>query len=92
MTFPSIIFGTLIGTLIGCAFHFWRGGGLKWLAFYNLLSIAGFWIGNLIGSLVKSEFLSVGPIHLGLSLLGALILLFGGYWLSMASVEKPQKK
>ncbi len=91
MTFPSVILGTLIGALIGCAFHFWRGGGLKWLALYNLLAIVGFWVGNILGSLFKSTFLLVGPIHLGMSLLGALILLFGGYWLSMASVEKPGK-
>ncbi len=88
MTFPSILLGLVIGGACGCAFHFWRGGGFKWLVLYNVLAIAGFWAGHFAGILFNLDFLKLGPINLGMGLIGALVLLFAGYWLSMASVEK----
>lgn len=87
MTFPSIIFGILIGALLGCAFHFWRGGGFKWLLFYNAFAIAGFWIGHFIGKIFNLTFLKLGPLNLGMGIIGALVILFASYWLSMASIE-----
>ena len=36
MTLASFFLGTVIASIIGCAFHFWHGGGLKWLIFFNL--------------------------------------------------------
>lgn len=91
MTFAAIILGTLIAAIFGCGFHFWRGGGFKWLILYNIFSIMGFWIGHIAGSLLNIHFIKLGPINLGMALLGTLILLFGGYWLSMASVESKIK-
>ena len=87
MTFPSILLGIVIGAALGCAFHFWRGGGFKWMCLYIGLAILGFWIGHIVASLADWKVLPLGPIHLGGALIGSLILLFGGYWLSMASVE-----
>lgn len=92
MTFPSIILGILIAAVLGNAFHFWRGGGFKWLLMYNLLAIAGFWLGHLVGFVANWHFLPLGPINLGASLIGSIVLLFGGWWLSMASVETRNKK
>ena len=91
MTLPSILLGTLIAMIIGCGFHFWRGGGLKWLFVYNLFSILGFWMGHGIATLFKINFLPLGPINLGLAIIAAVIFLFAGYWLSMASVETSAK-
>ncbi len=87
MTLPSILLGLLMAAVLGCAFHFWRGGGLKWLVFYNLFAMAGFWIGHFAGEIFTVHFWKLGPINLGMSLIGSLLFLFGGYWLSMASVE-----
>jgi hypothetical protein len=91
MSIPSFLLGTLIAMIIGCGFHFWRGGGLKWLIAYNIFSILGFWIGHYIAFLFKINFLSLGPINLGSAIIAAVILLFAGYWLSMASVETSAK-
>ncbi len=87
MSIPSFFLGTLIAMIIGCGFHFWRGGGLKWLIAYNLFSILGFWVGHGIATLFKFKLLLLGPINLGSAIIAAVILLFAGYWLSMASVE-----
>ena len=92
MTFPSVLLGILMAAVLGCAFHFWRGGGFKWLVLYNLLAISGFWLGQLFGSLLNIKLLRLGPINLGVCLIGTLAFLFGGYWLSMASVEKTSAK
>lgn len=91
MTFPSILLGILIAGILGCAFHFWRGGGFKWLVLYNVLAVVGFWIGHFVGELTNWHFLPLGPLNLGASLIGGLVLLFAGYWLSMASVESQRK-
>jgi hypothetical protein len=91
MTFPSMVLGIVIGAALGCAFHFWRGGNFKWLVLYNLLGIIGFWIGHLAAEYGHWTLLMLGPINLGGGLIGALVLLFGGYWLSMASVLNNHK-
>ena len=77
MTFASFFLGTVIASVFGCAFHFWHGGGLKWLIFFNLLSWLGFWLGHIIGALTGVRFLPLGPI----------VILFLGFWLSMFNQE-----
>jgi hypothetical protein len=88
MTLPALIFGLLISTLIGSAFHLWRGGGLGRLILYILLSWFGFWAGHLLGDQVGWTFWSIGPLRLGMACLGSLICLGFGYWLSLVKVEK----
>ncbi len=92
MTLAAFLLGTVIAMVIGCAFHFWKGGGFKWLFIFNLFSIIGFWLGHFIGKFLKIEFLPLGPTNLGFALISSLIVLFGGYWLSMASVETSTDK
>jgi hypothetical protein len=92
MTLAAVLLGTVIALIIGCGFHFWKGGGLKWLIVFNLFSVIGFWIGHLIGNLLKLSFLLLGPINAGPAIITCLIVLFGGYWLSMASVETNSEK
>lgn len=87
MTLAAVLLGTVIALIIGCAFHFWKGGGLKWLVVFNLFSIIGFWFGHIIGSFLNLSLLPLGPINAGPAIITCLIVLFGGYWLSMASVE-----
>lgn len=92
MTLPSFILGTLIAMTIGCGFHFWRGGGLKWLVLFNLFSIMGFWLGHFVASIFHIKFFLLGPMYLGAAIILSVIFLFVGYWLSMASVETDAKK
>lgn len=88
MTLPAFIFGLLIATLVGALFHLWRGGSFGRLVLYVGLSWAGFWGGQVFASLSGWSFFSLGPLHLGMSLLGSVVILGGGYWLSLFQVEK----
>jgi len=92
MTLAAFILGTVIAMIIGSAFHFWKGGGLKWLLVYNLFAIIGFWMGHIIGKMLNISFFLLGPTYLGFALITSLVVLIGGYWLSMASVETSTEK
>ena len=83
MTIPSVLYGILFSTMYGAAFHLWKGGKFSRLLFYILISWAGFWIGQIVGSLLGWTFLSIGPLHLGMATLGSVIFLFVGHWLSL---------
>ncbi len=87
MTPASYVLGFILASIIGCAFHFWHGGGFKWLIFFNLLAWIGFWAGHFIAELTAFNFLTLGPINLGLALLSSLVVLFLGFWLSMFNQE-----
>jgi len=58
-----------------------------------LLSLIGFWIGHILGAAFNWTFASIGPLRLGLCILGSMIILGFGYWLSLVQVEtKPQRR
>ena len=82
MTVPAILFGLLLSTLYGAAFHFWRGGGPGKLLLYILLSWLGFWAGHSLSGFMKMSFGDVGPLHFGMATIGSLIFLAAGAWLS----------
>jgi hypothetical protein len=88
MSLPSFLFGFLISTLYGSAFHFWRGGGLGRLALYILLAWAGFWAGQFLAGRMGWTFGSLGPLHLGMATLVSLAFLALGYWLSLVEVAR----
>jgi hypothetical protein len=83
MTAASYFLGFVIASIIGCGFHFWHGGGFKWLLFFNLLAWIGFWLGHFVGMLLGINFIPLGPINFGAALLGSIVVLFLGFWLSM---------
>jgi len=88
MTIASVVFGLIISTLIGALLHFWRGGGLGKLLFYILTSWVGFWAGHIAGAVFGWTFLNVGPLNLGMALVGNLAALAFGYWLSLVRPEQ----
>ena len=89
MTFPSIIFGIVLSTACGTAFHFFKGGALPRLWLYILMAWIGFWAGHfLLGDLAKWTFLSVGPLHVGSGILAVLVVLIVGDWLSRIEVTR----
>lgn len=88
MTLPAIIFGLLISTLYGAAFHLWRGGSAGRLVLYLVLGWAGFWLGQFIATQLGWTFVSLGTLHLGMATLLSAVFLFGGYWLSLVEVER----
>lgn len=91
MTLASFFLGTVIASVFGCAFHFWHGGGFKWLVFFNLLAWVGFWLGHIIGNLTNVRFLLLGPINIGSAIIGTIAVLFQGFWLSMFNQETKTK-
>ncbi len=86
MTFPAIIFGIILSTIYGSAFHFWKGGRISRLFLYVILSWLGFWIGHGIGSLIGWTFAAAGPINTGMATLGSAVFLFVGEWLSRVEI------
>ncbi len=88
MTIPGLLFGILISTLYGAAFHLWRGGGFGRLVLYLILGWAGFWIGHILGNLMHWSFASVGPLNFGVATLSSLVFLGIGHWLSQVEIEK----
>jgi hypothetical protein len=81
MTLPAIVFGIVLSTLFGTAFHAWRGGGLRKLAILILLSWGGFWAGQIVGAALNLTFGRVGTLLLGTASAGSLVVLVIGNWL-----------
>lgn len=88
MTIPAVILGCIIASIFGCAFHFWKGGGLGKLLLYNLFSWIGFWAGYFIGKSLNFHFLVLGPLNLGVSILFTVAAIFVGYWLSLVKINQ----
>jgi hypothetical protein len=91
MTIPAILFGFLVSTLMGAAFHIWKDGGLGRLILYLVLAWAGFWGGHYLGNRLGLTFASIGPLRLGAAVLAAALTIFVGYWLSLIRQEEPQR-
>lgn len=87
MTLPALLFGFLVATLMGAAFHLWKNGGFWRLILYLLLAWIGFWTGHIAANILGWRFLSVGPLRFGMAVLGALLFLGVGHWLSLVKNE-----
>ena len=88
MTIPSLLFGILLSSFYGAAFHVWRGGSAGRLILYLILSWIGFWTGHIVAEYLGWSLLNLGPINLGMATLFSLLFLIGGYWLSQVQVER----
>lgn len=88
MTLPTLLFGFLLSTLYGTAFHVWRGGRAGHFLLYLILSWVGFWLGNFIGDQVGFSFFKMGALNLGLATLSSFLFLIAGYWLSRVEVKQ----
>lgn len=82
MTAPAFIFSTLIATLIGAIFHFWKGGSGSRLVMMLILSWVGFFLGYLVSKSTGFEFLMIGPISGGMGSIGSILLLLLGNFFS----------
>jgi hypothetical protein len=87
MTIPALLFGVLVALLYGALYHFLRGGNFWRLVLYLGLSVLGFATGHLVGLWRGWIFISLGPLNLGLSTLGSLVVLVVGDWLSRFEVK-----
>lgn len=90
MTLPAFLFGVLISTFMGAAFHLWKGGGFSMLITDLFVSWLGFWLGHFAGVTAGLAIGTLGPLRLGSAIVGAIIFLSLGYWLFQE--EQPVKK
>jgi uncharacterized membrane protein YeaQ/YmgE (transglycosylase-associated protein family) len=88
MTLPAFLFGFCIATLLGSIFHLLRDGGLGRLLLDLILSWVGFTSGHFLANKLGWAIVDVGPLHLGMAILGSIVFLVIGHWLSQMQVEK----
>jgi uncharacterized membrane protein YeaQ/YmgE (transglycosylase-associated protein family) len=91
MTVPTVLLGTIIALLLGALFHLWKGGKAGRFLLYLILSIAGFWVGQWGAESLKVNFDKLGQVHLAFGILGSLVFLFIGYWLSLMDRGDPSR-
>ena len=82
MTAPALFYSFLLATFLGSAFHLWKGGGGGRFVFMLILSWTGFTLGHLLGSSSQFQFFLIGPISGGFGVLGSLLFLIAGNWIS----------
>ena len=87
MTFPAIIFSFFVAVLFGSLLHLWRGGNLFRFLLYLVLSVVGFFCGHYLAEALSIRFFQLGTINLGFGILGSLVLLGLGYWLSLVDYQ-----
>ena len=85
---PSFIFGTLISIFFASAYHFWRRGGGGKLLIYLGTSFAGFWAGHIFGNIIELDFMLLGPLNLGLGIIGSIVALLSGQYLSKINPDQ----
>ena len=83
MTIPAVLFGFLVSTFMGAAFHLWKNGGLGRLLLYLILAWVGFWAGHILAQQLGWTFFSIGPLRFGMAMLGCALLIGIGYWFSL---------
>lgn len=82
MTLPSLLLGLVIALLAGALFHVVRGGsGWRLLLCFGL-SILGFALGQTVGIWFGVLLFKLGGLEIGLGIIGSLLLLILGDWLS----------
>jgi hypothetical protein len=88
MTLPTLLFALVIALIYGALYHLIRGGGFWRLLFYLGLSTGGFAVGHFIGLWRGWVLFPVGPLNVGLSSAGSLLLLILGDWLSRIEPDR----
>jgi len=82
MTIPVLLFALLISALCGTLFHILRGGGGWRLLLYFGLSGLGFGVGQWIRTGRVWHLLMFGALDIGMGLIGSVVFLIAGDWLS----------
>ncbi len=87
MNFPSILFGLVFAVLLGALFHLWKDGGFWKLLLYLALSVVGAVVGHLLADNSNFGFMTIGTMRLGGAVIGSVIFLFVGHWLSLVDIK-----
>ncbi len=76
MPSPTVVFGFILATLYGAAFHLIFGGNTRRLALYLLAGWLGFALGQVFGSAFAVRVFNIGAINTFAATLGAWLALF----------------
>ena len=87
MTIPIFLFALLIALLCGALFHILRGGSGWRLLLYFGLSTLGFAFGQWISSARGWHLLMFGALDIGMGVIGSLVFLVLGEWLSLIETK-----
>lgn len=82
MNLPAILFALVVALLIGALFHALRSGGGWRLLLHLALSIAGFAFGQGVSRWIGYILLQFGVLDIGMGVIGSLVFLGIGDWLS----------
>jgi hypothetical protein len=82
MTIPLLLFALLIALLCGAVFHILRGGSGWRLLLYLAFSAIGFSAGQALSMWRGWRLFTFGALDLGAGLVGSLIFMILGDWLS----------
>lgn len=72
---PITLFGFIVATLLGATFHLVMGGDARRLALFLLAGWLGFSLGQILGTVLEINLLSIGTLRIVPALIGALIAL-----------------
>lgn len=78
----GLVFGFLVATAYGAAFHLIVGGPARHIGLYLVASWVGFAVGHFAGDYLNIEILRLGVIHLMTGSLGSWIALVTSRWLT----------
>jgi uncharacterized membrane protein YccC len=73
MTVPGVVYGFLIASAVGLAFHLVRGGSLGRLAMYLVSAWVSFAVGHTVGGWVGLHLWRFGPLNLFSALVGTIL-------------------
>jgi uncharacterized membrane protein YjjP (DUF1212 family) len=77
----GVVFGFLLATVYGAAFHLLFGGPALHVLLYLLLAWVGFLVGHFVGQLIGFNLFVVGTMQLLTASIGAWVFLLTGRWL-----------
>jgi uncharacterized membrane protein YeaQ/YmgE (transglycosylase-associated protein family) len=80
---PYLILAVLLGGLYGVLFHLWQGKTLRDLIIYSLVGIIGFFLGQVVGTLLGFNFFLIGSLHMIEATIGSWLCLFLIKWLKI---------
>jgi len=86
-TIPALVFASIISLLCGALYHFIRGGSGWYLLLYFVLSILGFAAGQGVSIWRGWNLLQFGMLDVGMGMIGSIVFLTLGEWLSKFDVK-----
>lgn len=86
---PTLIFGFIVATLFGAAFHLIFGGDARRLALFLLGGWVGFGLGHVAGVLFGIDVLNIGTLRIVTASAGAVLVLT---MILILTTRRPRKR